>query len=56
MILKWIKDKSRLSKIPKIKNKEHFDNIIKHNKKVFIFTGNMDSPRFKVFSEGFYHY
>lgn len=54
--MKWIKNTTRLSKIPELEGKEHLEKVKGTENRVFIFTGDTEHPRFSLFAEGYYQY
>ncbi len=55
-ILDFVMKKTKLSKIKKIKGLEEFKTQKEKDSKIYLFYGEENSPRFKIFAEGYYHY
>ena len=53
-LLAWVKDTTRLDKIPELEGKEHLEKISSSENRIFIFTGETNHPRFSLFAEGYY--
>lgn len=56
LILTWIIEKTKLSKIEEIKELEDLEKILATNRYVFMYYGDNLNLRFNIFSEGYYHY